>query len=693
MEIFNADSLVTEDGRVRFSGFGSGIDFEAAIEGIMEARRIPVDRLETKIAENTAQIDALNTLQTHLQALEEKAAKLRGAVSFDATKDVFKAKEAFASASRSDGGTASPATSLLTANVSNDAQATSHSIEVLQTAQAHKIGSDPVADASSGLTFTNGGGSFTVNGESVSVSDGDSMLDVRDKINNANTGSNASGVSASVVTVADDKNVLVLTADETGKDIELAETNESPLQDLGIFANAAGDLKHEQQKARNAVFRADGLNDGSVFDSDSVSDPTQDVATAFGFTSGTVTIEFDDAGNPDAPSQITFDTGNTSLNELATLIDDTADANARVVTKDGQSRLEINSETGDSLTVTDVTGTAAADMNITVDDAITRTSNTVGDLFRGVTLNLLTAERGTTVDLDIERDEDTVRTAIADFVGAYNNVKQYINAQRQEVALEGQDEETVGALRNKPILSDIESRLSRVLALGAENVAGDIEVLGQIGIDFVDNSSLSDDTLKDTLTIDESELNDDLLNNFDQVRELFRFDFTSSSTNVTMLNFSSETRPGSSDYTLDVVTDGSGNPTSATINGVAGSVTIDGDELTATDATDAQGLKLLFTGDADETLTFNVSTGVASEMYFTSDQLADETDSVIEDEIDRLRDRNDDAEDRIDTLERRLEFQRQSLLDQFVRMEEALAGLQNARQRLDELAKTLDPSS
>lgn len=693
MEIFNPENLVTENGRVRFSGFGSGIDFQAAVDGIMEARRIPIDRLETTIEENTAKIDALNTLQQRLQTLEEAAAKLRGAVSFDSANDVFNAKEAFASASRSDNQIPSQATSLLTANVSNDAQPTSHAIEVLQTAQAHKIGGDPVADASAGLTFTGGSGTFEVNGRSIDVADGDSLLDVRDKLNNANTGDNASGVSASVVTVSDDKNVLVLTADDTGQDISLAETANSPLQDLGIFADATGTLKNEQQAARNAVFRADGLSDGSVFDSDSVADPSQDIASAFGTAAGNVTIEFDDAGNPDAPSQITFDTGTTSLNELATMIDGTADANARVVTENGQSRLEINSETGDSLTVTDVAGTAAADMNISVDNAITRKDNTVDDLFRGVTLNLLAAERGTTVDLDIERNEDAARTAITDFVDAYNGAKQFINAQRQGVQLEDQAEETVGALQNEPILSDVESRLSRVLALGAQNVDGNLEVLGQIGIDFVDNSSLSDKTREDTLTIDETELNDSLLNNFKDVRELFRFEFTSSSTNVTMLNFNEATQPGDTDYTLDVVTDGSGNPTSATINGVAGSVEIDGDTLIATDKTGAEGLSLLFTGNADETLTFNVSTGVASEMFFTADRLGSETDGVIESEIDRLRDRNDNAEDRIDTLERRLEFQRQNLLDQFIRMEEALAGLENARQRLDELAKTLDPSS
>jgi hypothetical protein len=116
------------------------------------------------------------------------------------------------------------------------------------------------------------------------------------------------------------------------------------------------------------------------------------------------------------------------------------------------------------------------------------------------------AREGARIALNYTSNEDAARAAITDFVDAYNATKQFINAQRQGAQLEDQAEETVGALRNEPILSDVESRLSRVLGIGAQNVDGDLEVLGQIGIDFVDNASLSDKTREDTLTIDDAEL-------------------------------------------------------------------------------------------------------------------------------------------------------------------------------------------
>ena len=39
---------VGADGRITFGGLRSGIDFQSAIEGIIKARRIPVDTLENR---------------------------------------------------------------------------------------------------------------------------------------------------------------------------------------------------------------------------------------------------------------------------------------------------------------------------------------------------------------------------------------------------------------------------------------------------------------------------------------------------------------------------------------------------------------------------------------------------------------------------------------------------------------------
>ena len=65
----NFDSIKIDDsGRVAFSGLGSGIDFIGAVDSIIEAKRIPIDRLETKIESNEAKIAAYQEFRSVLNA-------------------------------------------------------------------------------------------------------------------------------------------------------------------------------------------------------------------------------------------------------------------------------------------------------------------------------------------------------------------------------------------------------------------------------------------------------------------------------------------------------------------------------------------------------------------------------------------------------------------------------------------------
>ena len=55
VESINLNSIRVDDkGRVSVSGLGSGIDYKAAVDSIIKARQIPVDRLSTRITESIA---------------------------------------------------------------------------------------------------------------------------------------------------------------------------------------------------------------------------------------------------------------------------------------------------------------------------------------------------------------------------------------------------------------------------------------------------------------------------------------------------------------------------------------------------------------------------------------------------------------------------------------------------------------
>ena len=133
--------------------------------------------------------------------------------------------------------------------------------------------------------------------------------------------------------------------------------------------------------------------------------------------------------------------------------------------------------------------------------------------------------------------------------------------------------------------------------------------------------------------------------------------------------------------------------TSANINGSAdgaddGSVTVQGNVLVATDATGAEGLRLLFTGTtATSGVQLDFTSGVASNLFFEVEGIIDSQTGSIQSEIDAMSGQNDLAQERIDQMLLRLEMQRENLLERFIAMETALAQMENI---LENMRQTFD---
>lgn len=160
MSSLNLNNIyVGENGRVQLSGGSSNIDFVDTVDKMIAARRIPADNLETRIEENDEKIAALKELQTLVGTLKDSMANLYGATSFDNSKNIFEAKQIFASSDGSD------AASLIGVTASNAAETGSYTFEINQVASRHKLSSDtqPVA-AGDDITGITGTGTFTVTG-------------------------------------------------------------------------------------------------------------------------------------------------------------------------------------------------------------------------------------------------------------------------------------------------------------------------------------------------------------------------------------------------------------------------------------------------------------------------------------------------------------------------------------------------
>ena len=599
MELNLNNISTTESGNVRFSGISSGIDSQSLIDSLLEAKRIPAVQIEAKITQNNDRLTAIADLKALTTDFAERLDVLRGSTSFFAD-DVFKTKQAFTndrdSALAPPGHVRSAAGDILGVSITDGAVKGQRVVEVLNIAKAQQIRSDAFTDTNTDLTTLGvSAGSFDVNGKTINIAAGDTLLDLRDKINATNTGETPSNVSASIVSVSATENYLVMTSTETGTTNDITFTGAQAVHNsIGLTTVGTNNVKTELQAAEDAIFRADNLG---------------------------------------------------------------------------------------------------------VD--ITRQSNTIDDLYQGVTLDLFKAEEFTEIVIDIEDDLNSVKTAIIDFVDSYNAIREFMTDQKTEsIRTEGGDPE-FGALNNEGLLRQIDQRLGSLVASIVPGTENGFQSLGQVGI------NINDDFL---LEMDESVFDNKLLTNMDGIRKLFTFDAYSSDSRVSVIGHDGNltyTVDGAGDaepYYLNIAgTDAGGVITDANLQTAAGggtlgdgSITRAGNVMTVTDLSPANGLKFSFNGGAslgpvnDIEVTF--TRGVADQLYSFFDNvsksagLLDELSTNVALEI-------EGQQDRVEQIDLRLDIERRTLSAKYLAMETALFQFNALREQLQKQADALNAGS
>jgi flagellar hook-associated protein 2 len=211
-------------GSINFSGLASGLDTKSIVEAILRAERQPAVRLESKQTLYQSQKSALDQMRSKLTAFSDA---LRG-LSADVT---FRARTAKVSDD-----------AFLRATPGAGAETGIFSIEVLELASAHKVRSNGVAASDQGLV-SDGTITIQAGGESaitvdVSAAAGNNSLEaVRDAINNANR-----GVEASVLFDGTYYR-LVVRSEETGVShaLSITDTTNLGLAESGSVVTAAAD--------------------------------------------------------------------------------------------------------------------------------------------------------------------------------------------------------------------------------------------------------------------------------------------------------------------------------------------------------------------------------------------------------------------------------------------------------------------
>ena len=453
----------------------------------------------------------------------------------------------------------------------------------------------------------------------------------------------------------------------------------------------------------------------SMNPSDALSTATNSGGTAIGTGSFTV-------GTSKGSSQIDVTASDTlqDIRDKINTVSSTTGVQASVVkVADGQSTIILTStEEGSTnrMTLSDDSGNVLQNMGILKDDgsgtmvinsdqeidpgkdaefkmdgvSITRSSNNIDDLVDGLTISLFDAEPGTTINVNVEQNLNEAKSKILGFVDAYNAVKSFINEKTYVDPATNKAGEGSVLLGNSTVNS-VESSLEQIIGSTPFRSSGekdDLSVLAQIGITMkplsATGSSDDDKYSASTLEVDETKLNDMLINNVDEVAELFNFQATSNNSAFSMTGFTGKT--GAGDYQFSVTKDASGTITSATYSLDGGATTQDA-VINGNSLTTADGLKIFYNGadDSTETATISTSVGLGARLQYAMQNMLDTENGSIPQEISSLETQNKGFQGKIEKIDDRITNQREVMMNKFINMETQLAKFKNIQNSLSEL--------
>jgi flagellar hook-associated protein 2 len=388
------------------SGLISGLNTEDIIAQLLSIERKPITLLQQRQANFQTKVAAFLDVNVKISSLQGAASSLNDTQNFN-TKSVNVTKNA-------------SGVDIVTATASSAAVVGSQTVEVSQLAQAHKLAAQGFVDQNT-TAVASGSGTFSFKVGAVgavtdlTVTSTTTLQGLHDAINSANA-----GVTASILNDGSPTNPyrLILTSSTSGsnQDIQIV-TNDTTLD----FAN-----KHIE--AAVAATTNSGSYTGTVTSS----------GTYTGTTNKTFLLEIITAGTVDGTARYKFSTngGLTFDDNAGAGYTPSATASAIGNNTEGVNIAFSNSGTlsvGDRFTVDlfNPTLQEAQDAIVKVDNlTLVKSSNTVSDAIQGVSLNLVKAEVGTTINVSVSTDTAPATQKIKDFVSAYNNVTTFFDEQQ-----------------------------------------------------------------------------------------------------------------------------------------------------------------------------------------------------------------------------------------------------------------------
>jgi flagellar hook-associated protein 2 len=515
---------------------------------------------------------------------------------------------------------------------------------------------------------------ITINGTTRSVDIDlatDSLNTIRDRINTAFSGVFSSDPASVVTSNADGTTAYRLLIE--GNSIAYTDAN-NILETLGILKRAGvsdergvtGDVANTSNgmavTSSTLLKDIDGYGDYTSGDTITLTGTGTDGATV----SSVMTIT-DTTTVGDLLSEISSRYGEvtasvTADGKVRVVDNEIGDTDLSVVLTPGQQTLRFDADgnLGVVSTIRQRQTQAGADASLSIDGvAVSSASNTVDDLIPGVTLHLRGADSETTVTLTVGRDEGAVKEKIDEFVSAYNETVDAIQAQ---LTYDSEKQKPGGPLFGDNTLKAIKSNLQNLILNKVSGVSDGFSTFGMVGI------SLGRDG---KLTVDDTKLQDYLETNFDDVKKLFAADWSSSSSNLSYIYHGLDTKAGV--YPVQItglnpltgyfLTPGDATGSGETLRGASGN---------------AKGLSVRYSGTATGPVgTLTLTFGVAEMMNQTLYRVTNPLGGFISGKQDTLQETVDNLEEDVEAMETRLDQRMAEMERRFIAMEMALTTMQS----------------
>lgn len=691
-----ADDLTTTltSGAIRFTGLGSGTDFESMVTKLVDVERATTTRLEKWRAEWEEKSEAFDSLSAAMLSLNTTLSSMN-------TTDEFLIKSVTSSNSTA-----------MTASATSQAEEGSHVVDVesLATTDMHMgtaifaSANDIVSGGSAG-TFAFTYGSHQI---SVDVTATTTLTQFASLINS--DPDNRSYVRASVINDGSGYRLQVRGMDlGAGNDFLVDDS----LTSASLLTNFGSNKFVETQNASNSQLVVDGWPTTPT--------PTADTLTAT-ITGQTPTSVVSASGGAfkftyaDNIFSISLDAA-TTYEDLATAV------NTAVLAKIPTSSFQASATTnasgnldftmqGDAgsdkqISIVNTPGTTIANLQSgkfsqvlgATDGYIERATNAISDVITGVTMTLTKAGESTTLTTGI--DAAAVTEKVQTFVDGVNEVLTLIKEQTQVT--------TVGEKSSGSILTGnygvqmIQQNLKNILAQKGQGFDYDMDAVTSLGSLGITTDTNEGSTTFGLLEFDESSFTAALSSDPDAVARLFSADMYPSTKEVVngvaveSSNFKFDSYinsvTGAGEFDLAYTVNASGAITSASINGYAAS--IDGAKIVAMgDGNTARGLavEILNLTAGSYSGQVQLKSGKTEELYQEIKKLTATDTGTLDILKDNYQDIMDSIDDKIAYEERRLTLLETNLRQRFANLEAVLGTYDNLSTQLSSQISGLSSS-